>query len=383
MKIAIDARFYNPENRGLSCYTRHLVHGLEKLDRKNEYFILLRDKDYATLDFSAPNFTKIRAEAHWYTVKEQFALPYLLKKIKPDLTHFPHFNVPLAFKGKFLTTIHDLILLKYPTQRATTLDRFSYFLKEKGYLLTIGHAIKKSERVIAVSNGTANDIFESFPGLSKEKVALIREGAGDSNQQTIQKYNRYPKAEQKAHLAKKFKVKMPFIFYLGGAYPHKNLERLILAFSKIRSKRFCLVLSGGNDYFFKRLKKFVEKKKIKKVFFPGFLKSQKDLEFFYNQAEFCIFPSLYEGFGLPPLEALKRNKTVLCSRNTVFPEILGESAFYFDGLSVADITKNIDLALKKKLPKKITDLEKKATLEKYSWHKMCQEILDVYENINC
>lgn len=378
MKIAIDARFYNPENRGLSCYTRHLVHGLEKIDQENEYFILLRDKDYATLDFKSPNFSKIRAEAHWYTVKEQFALPHLLKKIKPDLTHFPHFNVPLTFKGKFITTIHDLILLKYPTKRASTLNRFSYFLKEKGYLLTINHAVKKSAKVIAVSEGTAKDILESFPGLTKNKIALIGEGAGESDEATILKYSHFSNEERKKHLLKKFGIKGKFILYLGGAYPHKNLERLVLAFKKANSRKLSLVLGGGNDYFFKRLKNFTEEHKIKNVLFPGFLRGKKDLEFLYSQSEFCIFPSLYEGFGLPPLEAIKRNKKVLCSKNTVFPEILGHSALYFDGLSIKDIAQKIIQEIKN--PSVIKDEARKKTLEEHSWDKMCREILELYKS---
>ncbi len=379
MKIVIDARFYNPENRGLSCYTRHLVHGLEKIDQENEYFILLRDKDYATLEFHNPNFSKIRAEAHWYTVKEQFALPYLLKKIKPDLTHFPHFNVPLTFKGKFVTTIHDLILLKYPTKKATTLNKFSYFLKEKGYLLTINHAVKKSTKVIAVSSGTARDILESFPGLDKNKIALIGEGAGESNEKTILKYANFPTKKKRTHLKKKFNIQGKFILYLGGAYPHKNLERLVLAFKKANPKNISLVLGGGNDYFFKRLKNFVTDKQIKNIIFPGFLRSKKDLEFLYSQAEFCIFPSLYEGFGLPPLEAIKRNKKVLCSRNTVFPEILGKGALYFDGLSVSDIAKKISRELKN--PDCITIETRKEILARHSWDKMCRAILDLYKKV--
>lgn len=378
MKIAIDARFYNPENRGLSCYTRHLVHGLEKIDSKNEYFILLRDKDYATLQFRNPNFTKIRAEAHWYTVKEQFALPYLLKKIKPDLTHFPHFNIPLAFKGKFVTTIHDLILLKYPTKRATTLNRFAYFLKDKGYQITIRQAVRKSARIIAVSSGTAKDIKESFPEMDRRKIVVIGEGCGESNSKTIKKYAKYSISEQKKRLVEKFGINKKFILYLGGAYPHKNLERLVLAFHKTGLKKTCLVLGGGNDYFFKRLKDFVSQNKIKNVIFPGFLRSKKDLEFLYSQADFCIFPSLYEGFGLPPLEALKRNKAILCSNNTVFPEVLKKSAIYFNGLSVSDMAKKI-LLMSKNRPIVKPEIIKK-TLKSHSWQKMCREILDIYEN---
>jgi len=419
MKIAIDARFINPENRGLSTYTRNLVFGLEKIDKNNKYLILLRDKDYATLSFTNPNFKKILAEAHWYGIKEQIIIPKILNALKPDLTHFPHFNVPIIYNRPFVTTIHDLILFAFPTKKATTLGSLTYAIKNRAYRATINHAVSKSKTIVAVSESTSRDILHFFTNVNKSRIVTIYEGAGGDDDNEINKYKNISEINRRKWLQKKLSIKFPFIFYIGGAYPHKNLERLILGFNATQKKSsrsivipstaeeslsnlskrdsstrrndslgmtnnknngLNLVIAGGNDYFFDRLKNLVKKKGIKNVIFPGFISDRKTLEFLYQEALFCIFPSLYEGFGLPPLEALKREKLVLCNKGTCFPEILGDSALYFDGKSVGDISKAINDAVKN------LDKYKKAyqpravkTLQKYSWDKMAEETLKLYE----
>jgi len=396
LRIAIDARFINPENRGLSTYTRNLVFELAKIDRKNLYYILLREKDCATLGrsrgqaqlrFNNPNFKIIRAEAHWYGLKEQIAIPKILHRLKPDLTHFPHFNVPVTYNQPFITTIHDLILFAFPTKKATTLGPLKYAVKNWAYRMTIGHAVSKSKAIIAVSQSTAQDILRFFTNADSRKIFTIYEGAGGEDDDKIKQYAELSSATRQKWLEKKLRLKTPYIFYLGGAYPHKNLERLVFAFNgasknyrEKKGEELHLVIAGGKDYFFKRLKDSVIKSKIKNVIFPGFVSNRKTLEFLYQEALFCIFPSLYEGFGLPPLEALKRGKLVLCNKGTCFPEILGDSVVYFDGKSVTDMSEKIAEAVKN-----LTSLKKeylpraKETIQKYSWTKMARETLELYK----
>jgi len=385
MRIAIDARFINPENRGLSCYTKNLIESLAKIDQKNEYYILLLEKDFKKTIFKNKNFHKIKAEIPWYSLKEQWAIPRILKKIKPDLTHFPHFNVPIFWKEPFVTTIHDLILFAFPTKKATTRSRIGYFIKEKGYFFVINHAIFGSKKIISVSKNTAKDIRHYFPKISSKKIEVVYEGLGETDTSTIKKFSAFPKKERGEWLQKKLGIPQntPFILYLGGAYPHKNLERLSLAFKKISpalKEKVLLVIAGGEDFFFEKLKKFIRKNKIKNILLPGFIGEKKTLEFLYLESLFCIFPSLYEGFGLPPLEALKRKKLVLCSRSTSFPEILQDKAVYFNGNSLEDIGEKVKTTIEKKM-----ELEKKMenNLEQflclYDWEKMARETLEVYK----
>ena len=119
MKIGIDARFLGPMSKGLGRYAERLVENLEKKDKKNEYVVFLRKEnwDYYTPKFS--NFKKVLADYRWYSLKEQIMMPIAIWKEKIDLMHFPHFNIPIFSPTKFVTTIHDLILLRFPTPRAT------------------------------------------------------------------------------------------------------------------------------------------------------------------------------------------------------------------------------------------------------------------------
>jgi glycosyltransferase involved in cell wall biosynthesis len=322
-----------------------------------------------------------------------------------------------------------LILFAFPTKKATTLGSVAYTIKNRAYRTTINHAIYKSKGIIAVSENTSKDILRFFTSVDKNKISTIYEGAGGEDDNEINKYKNISVNNRREWLQKKLSVKFPFIFYLGGAYPHKNLERLILAFDAIQKKNnkpplattpkalssrasearpgiqkknselfldprltdgqagfhqdddLHLVIAGGNDYFFDRLKKLVAQKKIKNVIFPGFIKNRKTLEFLYQEALFCIFPSLYEGFGLPPLEALKRNKLVLCNNGTCFPEILGDSVVYFNGESIENITKTITSTIKNLESLKKTYLPRaQKTLTRYSWDKMARETLELYEN---
>ncbi len=168
------------------------------------------------------------------------------------------------------------------------------------------------------------------------------------------------------------------MLYVGNAYPHKNLERLVLAFAQYQkeySQQKQLVLVGKDDYFYQRLKQFIEFHKIKNIIITKYI-SDKELGYFYKKAQVFIFPSLYEGFGLPPLEALIYGVPVLSSEATSLPEILGNKATYFK----ADSVKSIKLALEKidSVPK-ITKKEIDEIKQKYSWQKMTKEIIKIYK----
>ena len=132
MRIGIDARFFGSIGKGLGRYTQKLIENLGKIsaqggpasgwDKENQYFIFLRKENWEEYQPSGKNFTKVLANIPWYGIREQLQLPGTLKKHNLDLVHFPHFNVPIFWKGKFVVTIHDLILFHYPTRRASTLS---------------------------------------------------------------------------------------------------------------------------------------------------------------------------------------------------------------------------------------------------------------------
>jgi glycosyltransferase involved in cell wall biosynthesis len=372
MRIGIDARFFGSIGKGLGRYTQKLIENIEALDDQNQYFVFLRKENWEEYQPRNKNFQKVLADIPWYGLREQFQFPKIIKKHKLDLMHFPHFNVPVFYKGKFVVTIHDLILLHHSTKRASTLSPFFYFFKKTAYNFVIRRAVRKSEKIIAVSKHTKGDI-EKYFGTPSEKIIVTYE-AIDASQKAL--------SEPGEKILKKYGIMKPYLLYVGNAYPHKNLERLVLVFREIRKKHphLHLVFVGKEDYFYRRLKKFVSDNFAKNVIFADYVPDDH-LGIVYRDALLYVFPSLYEGFGLPPLEAMARNIPVASSSASCLPEILGEAAAYFDPKAMSEMAETIEKAivdgeLRRELMEKGQE-----QIKKYSWKKMARETLNIYKNI--
>ncbi len=186
VRIGIDARFFNLENKGLGRYTNELVHWLDKLNQEKqglskdniqiEYYLFMLTKDFKNFQPQSKNIHKVEANFRWYSFAEQIKYPFLLKKYNLDLIHFPHFNVPILYGGKFIVTIHDLILFHYPTIKNSTLNRVIYWFKLLAYHLNIRLAVKRAFKIIAISEFTKQDIIKTLK-VPSEKIITILEGA--------------------------------------------------------------------------------------------------------------------------------------------------------------------------------------------------------------
>lgn len=373
MRIGIDARFYGPIGKGLGRYTQKLIENLEKVDGKNRYFIFLKSENFDEYKPKNKNFQKVLANFPWYTFSEQIKFPRLLKKYKLNLIHFPHFNVPVLYLGKFIVTIHDLILLNFPTVRSSSLSPVSYWFKFWAYKIVINSAIRRSNRIIAVSNFTKNDILKNYPRIPDEKIKVTYEACDD-----YCLFN--PKKEH--IILRRYGIIKPYFLYVGNAYPHKNPERLMLAFKKLENhpKKINLVFVGSDDYFYRRLKILKEEKKIENVIFAGFIPDY-DLDLVFRKSVAYVRPSFYEGFELPPLEAMARGVPVICSNHSCAKEILGDSAHYFDGKETADIVRAIEDVLEDKELRNVLIEKGYRQVKKYNWKKMARETLDLYKSV--
>lgn len=372
MKIGIDARFYGSIGKGLGRYTQKLIQHLEHIDTKNQYVIFLRKENFEEYKPLNPNFKKELADYRWYTFAEQIFFPFQLRRHEFDLVHFPHFNVPLLYTGKFIITIHDLILTHFPTLRSTMLNPFFYWIKYVAYELAIFSAIRRSEKVIAASKNTENDIKKKY-SFAKNKIQVTYQACDDFCHVSKNSFN---------HVLEKYGIIKQYLLYVGNAYPHKNLENLVMAFGLVL-KTFPdmrLALVGKEDFFYARLKKFVASQKIKNVQFLGYVDDQ-ELDVLYRFSECYVFPSLYEGFGLPPLEAMAKGTPVVSSDHDCMKEILEDAALFVDAKD--------ELKLAEGILKVLSDRELKNELiekgykqiSKYSWEKMGRETLEIYENI--
>lgn len=373
MRIGIDARFYGPIGKGLGRYTQKLIENLEKIDESNKYFIFLRKDNFKDYVPKNKNFHKVLADFKWYTFSEQFKFPRLLNKYHLDLVHFPHFNVPLFYFGKFIVTIHDLILIHFPTRRGSTLGPILYWFKFMAYKIAIRSAIFRSEKVIAVSKFTRNDILNVYKKIPSEKIYVTYEACDDFCMLSPNKDK---------EILSRYGIIKPYLIYVGNVYPHKNPERLVLAFKKINEKfpDVKLVFVGGEDYFYLRLKKLVLEKNVKNVIFAGFVPDY-ELDVIFHNALAYIRPSLYEGFELPPLEAMAKGVPVLSSSHDCALEILEDSALYFKGENVDDMAKAIGMVvIDDKLRENLVEKGYRQ-IQKYNWRRMGRKTLEIYKKI--
>jgi len=388
MRIGIDARFYGPVGKGLGRYTQEVVDNIIKISAAEssavfEFVIFLSAENYNEFICDENNVKKVKLDIGWYGLKEQILMPFYIWKEHLDLIHFPHFNVPILTPVKFVVTIHDLILTHFPTVRATTLSPLKYKLKNAAYRLVILNAIFRSCKIITVSNFTKNDLIKQFK-VRADKIVVTYEGVANlakgrdslfvaklDNKEILEQYHIAPK----------------FLLYVGNAYPHKNLDFLINAFNVLHKKKpdLNLVLVGKNDYFYSKVKECASRLNLwqfnnsnNAVIFPGYVPDAQ-LEVLYQEAALYIFPSLYEGFGLPPLEAMGKSCPVLSSNRSSLPEILGEAALYFDPENIDDTLAKIDLVLSDENVRRRLITKGLAQAKKYSWWECADETFTVYK----
>lgn len=328
MRIGIDARFYGFKNRGIGRYVKNLVDRIVEINNDDSLIIFLSTENFSLFHTLNPKVEKVLLDIKWYGIKEQLLLPQIIRKKNLDLMHFTHFNAPYFYSGKYIITMHDLTMEKYPDAKNTTLPIWLYKIKHLAYKLLLRKVVKKAVKIITPSAFVKNDLinlFKTEPG----KINIIYEGAEKLNCQ-----NTAINAE-----IQKFK---PYFFYIGAAYPHKNLELLMQAFSEFnKKKQYRLVLAGRLDFFYKRLMSVNQDKNI------NFLGEVDDVKLatLYQNAELLVYPSLSEGFGLPILEAQNLGKPALCAMSSCLPEIYGNSVCYFNPFDKHDlINKLIEFA---------------------------------------
>jgi len=361
MKIALDARMLNES--GIGRYIRNLIKELQKVDSENEYFVLLLEKDFNSLKLNE-NFKKVLADIRWYGLAEQIRLPSIINKLKPDLVHFPHFNVPIFFKGKFVVTIHDLIHQHFQMRRATLHDPLTYKVKQIGYKVIFKNAIKKSEKILVPSNYVKNLLTYDW-GVKNEKIVVTPEAVDDKI------------IEKSQILLKRLNIRQPYIFYVGNAHPHKNVEGLIRVFRELRGKYqyLQLVLAGGDHYFWQRVRKDFQDPNI---IYTGTV-SDEELVALYKGAKAFVMPSFEEGFGIPLLEAMACGCPVVSSNAGALQEVGGNAAIYFDPHNLEDMEDKIDKVLSDEKLREDLIAKGLKRYKQFNWEKLARQTLEVYQ----
>ncbi|MCG2686106.1 glycosyltransferase family 4 protein [Candidatus Parcubacteria bacterium] len=392
MRIGIDARFYGEAGPGR--YVANLLRHLEKIDRDNEYFIFLTKEGFGSYQPRNPRFQKVLADFRWYSPAEQFVYPWLLYRFQLDLVHFAQFNLPVLYFRPYVVTIHDMIMHQYPPRRGTLRHRFLFPLRFSIYKFVFKWAAQRARHILVPSEDACADLVELLQ-IPAGKITVTHEGVGLGVNSKVKappatpcKQGLHGGRGQNSKLSK-YGISKPYLLFVGSMYPHKNLERLIEAFKIVRDEygyRGQLVLAGKESFFSEKLRQGTKRQGLEDaVLFPaarvGRYLTDQEMALFYSQAELFVFPSLKEGFGIPPLEAMAAGVPVAASSESCIPEVCGKAALYFDALDVKDIAEKIHEGLTdQKLREKLIEAGFR-NVKRFSWEKMARQTLKVYQGV--
>jgi glycosyltransferase involved in cell wall biosynthesis len=371
-KIAIDARMYG-KGFGIGRYVESLVHGLESHESDFSFVLYLKPEVIAEYRRAGGGLEVIPAPYQWYTWAEQTRFLALLNKGSHDLVHFPHWNVPLAYRRPSVLTIHDLRMMHFREFEVTQKNKILYWIKDRARRVVVRRGVAHAKQVIAISEFVQVDVSKTFH-LPKEKISVVYQSIFSHRKKSV---------TMKTSVSL---LKAPYILYVGAAYPHKNLYRLVDAWKEVceRCPEYTLVLVGKKTPEYEKLEVYCKEKNITGIKMTG-LVADEELESWYRHATLLVFPSLYEGCGLPPLEAMSMGVPVVSSSAGALPEVLGEAAYYVDPESVSFIRdgiirviENIDLQAELKYRGKVhadmfsRDAFIEGTLEVY--RRACREM---------
>ncbi|OGK17946.1 hypothetical protein A3G67_04830 [Candidatus Roizmanbacteria bacterium RIFCSPLOWO2_12_FULL_40_12] len=359
-KLGIDARLYR--QTGVGVYVRNLLYYLgSNLPSDVQVYIYLTERDFDTASFKEKNFIKRKANFQWHTFSEQTGFLKTILADNLDLMHFTYFSYPILYRRSFISTVHDLTPYLFKTGRSSTKNILLYKLKHFFFTRILKSQIKNAKAIITPTQAVKNQILKHFSNKYEKKIHAIYEGL---NEELLQ-------IKENTDLKKSFSE--DFMVYIGNFYPHKNVERLIKAFTRI-NKDIQLVLAGPDDFFARRIQRLIiefgQTKRI--IFYKN--PTLSDLVFFYKHAKALINPSLSEGFGLPMIEALYYNCPILGSDIEVFQEVLNKNYRSFDPYNDASMSYAISSFLEKP-----TNNSNKELLKKYSFEKMTKETTDLYK----
>ena len=374
MRIGIDARLYGLEHAGLGRYVMRLVDEVLKQDKKNEYVLFMKST-HADEFKNKKRVKVVVTNTPIYSLAEQITLPFVFAKEKLDLLHVPHFNAPIAYKGKLILTIHDLIKHDSKGPETTTRNQWLYYLKRFGYLTLTNRIAHRADHILVPSNFVKEDVAKRLH-VPLEKITVTYEASSGTIKEVVLT------DKEKIDIYNKYHLAQPFIVYTGSVYPHKNVDILVSALEKHNQRKevdLQLALICSRSVFWERLsKKITEKNLQNTVKLLGFVEDE-DVSKLYSLALALVHPSKMEGFGLTGLEAMSVGLPVISSNASCLPEVYGDAALYFNPNDVDDLVSCLETFIKD--PELRSGMATRGYLQarKFSWKKLAKETLTIYK----
>jgi glycosyltransferase involved in cell wall biosynthesis len=370
MRIAIDIRKIN--EFGIGTYIWNLIRNIAAIDAQNAYLLIGSTRNFHELGPLPSNFTQLYQGGDDTFWRHHVSIPLALRRQNVDVVHVPHHEAPFFTPSKLVVTVHDCVHLLFPDEDSSKFRNYRSYLQTK-------RVVESARHVIAVSKSTKEDLINIFK-TADSKVSVIHNALDE-------RFAFTHTLDERKHVLERYQLKDPFVLYAGKIRPHKNLQRLIEAFAVLKSeivdderyKNLKLIIIGDELSKHQYLRLTVIRSGAQQdVRFFGFV-PYPILRVFYQSALLFAFPSLYEGFGLPPLEAMANHTPVIASNTSSLPEVLEDAAILVNPENVFDIARGMKLILFDEVLRQKLIQKGIEQVAKFSWKVAAHKVVETYE----
>jgi glycosyltransferase involved in cell wall biosynthesis len=372
MRVAIDIR--RAGDYGLGTYIRNIVNQLARIDNDSHYLLIGERRHLAEFDSLPQNFELLEYGYQPGTFRTHLHLPWLLRQRRVDVLHMPWFYAPAVVPSRLLITVHDLSDVLAPMVGASP-------PVQTGRLFFARRALNRADHIFAVSHSSKRDLARVFH-IPESKISVVYDAVDE-------RFLKQPLPSDADRILERHAVNSPYVLYAGNIRPQKNLPRLIEAFAVAKAElrgnpefaQLKLIVIGEALNRHSDLRRAVVRARVREdVRFLGFVPSPV-LRVFYSRALAFLFPSLYEGFGLPPLEAMAHGTPVLTSNVSSLPEVFNEAALLVNPENVFDIARGIRQILTENALRESLRLHGYELARKYSWESAAQLVHTAYHSV--
>lgn len=373
MRILIDFMQIPVQKVGVGVYALNLISKIYEIDRENTYYLFVQDDDDSFDFIKDDHFKLIKVKSKFFrkpsliVLLGQVYIPYLALKYKIDIVHSLHYIFPIFVFAKKVIVIYDMTFFNCPQYHVPAkVYFFRFFIYLASFL---------ADRIVADSKSSLDDFLQKFK-VDRKKTRVIYLGKSEL-------FNPDLNTTRIENIKNKYKTGEKYLLFIGTIEPRKNIKNLILAFHRfsLENNDYKLVIAGKKGWYFQEVFRLPEKLGLnEKVIFTGFI-DEEDKPYLIAAAKIFIYPSMYEGFGLPVLESLSCGVPTITSNISSLPEIAGDAALLINPASVDELYLNIkrllsDEVLYARLKRKSIEQAKK-----FSWEKTAQETLEVYRSL--
>jgi glycosyltransferase involved in cell wall biosynthesis len=374
LQVVFDGR--RVRDFGIGTYIRNLLAGLGSFDTEDQFHVIVDPNEVGELPALPSNFHVIQYQTPKSRLLAQLRFPPLPAGLRPDLVHIPLNAVPLLTPKPYVVTIHDMGALLFADRRAGWRDELNLYWFRRGLV--------KANRVLAVSDATRRDVRTTL-GIPEKRIRMIY----NAPDPIFTARARALELDESYRIMERYQINYPFVLYAGNIRPQKNIPRLIEAFAVLRGELSShpiysdlrLIIIGDEISKFPSVRHAVIRSRVEQsVRFLGFVPITT-LRIFYKAAAAFVFPSLYEGFGLPPLEAMASGTPVVTSSVSSLPEVVGDAAIIVNPENVFDIARGMKEVLLDEEVRQRCIARGFEQVNRFSWRLTAEKVLTVYREV--